>query len=106
MAQSVSERYDDIKRSTRAGHSVSYPYQIVKLGFTRWLPLPCPFYSDAAGGCRAYEPRGAVCRAYPVIFTGDDSYMSIRVTCDYGKDVLRSAYRRMLRDDPRSEIIL
>jgi Fe-S-cluster containining protein len=106
IARTVGQPYEDIRKKTTVGHSVPYAFQMVKLGFTRWLPLPCPFYSEERGGCEVYAARGVVCMVYPVIFTGDDTYMSIRVTCDYGKDVVMEAYKRVLRDDPKAEIIL
>ena len=106
IAECVGRPYEELRKNTRVGHSVSYPFQIVKLGFTRWLPLPCPFYNEDHNGCQTYSARGAVCRAYPIIFTGDDSYVSVRVTCDYGKDVLKVAYRRLLKDNPLAEITL
>jgi Fe-S-cluster containining protein len=106
IAKAVGQPYDDIRKNTSVGHAVPYAFQIVNLGFTRWLPLPCPFYSEEKGGCQAYSARGVVCRVYPVIFTGDDEYMSIRATCGYGKDVIVEAYKRVLREDPRAEIIL
>ena len=105
MALRTGQPYEDLRKKTTVGHSTPYAFQRVKLGITRWLPLPCPFH-DREKGCQAYEERGVVCRVYPIIFTGDDEYMSIRVTCDYGKDVLRAAYERLLQENPAAEMIL
>jgi Fe-S-cluster containining protein len=98
--------YESLKEKTAVGQVGSYPFQLTKLGFTRWLPLPCPFYSVEQNKCQVYPARAAVCRIYPVIFTGDDTYMSIRVTCDYGKDLIIGAYERLRTSDPNLEIKL
>ncbi len=105
MAEQVGRSYDEIKKNTGPGHATPYAYQVVKLGFTRWLPLPCPFYRDGSG-CQAYEVRPVVCRVYPIIFTGDDTYLSIRAGCDYGKDVIKDACAQLRATNPDLEIRL
>ncbi len=105
IARHLGQPYDDIKKRTGAGHAAPYAYQVVKLGFTRWLPLPCPFH-DEREGCQAYEVRPLVCRVYPIIFTGDDTYLSIRAGCDYGKDVIKGACARLRVTDPTLVISL
>ncbi len=95
-----------LRQRTIAGKLVPYAFQTTKLGFTRWLPLPCPFYSAEQNGCQVYSVRAVVCKIYPVVFTGDDTYMSIRVTCDYGKDVIIGAFERLRTSDPNLEIKL
>lgn len=98
--------YEDTKKRTKVGSVTPYAYQIVKLGFTRWLPLPCPFYKEEENTCLAYPARAVVCRSYPVVFTGDDAYISVRVTCEYGRDIVKKAYRRLREDNPGLEILL
>lgn len=105
IAGHLGQPYEEIKKKTRPGHTTPYAYQVVKLGFTRWLPLPCPFYREE-GGCQAYDVRPVVCRAYPIIFTGDDAYSSIRAGCDYGKDVIKGACARLRSSNPNLEIRL
>jgi Fe-S-cluster containining protein len=106
MTEYLNLPFEDVKRKTSVGHVTSYAYQVIELGFTRWLPLPCPFYSREQNGCLAYATRGIVCQVYPVVFTGDDTSMSIRVTCEYGKDIIREVYRRLRTEDPTLEITL
>ncbi len=106
MSEYIKVPYDDMKKKTTHGSVTPYAYQIVKLGFTRWLPLPCPFYSEEQNGCKSYPVRAIVCQAYPIIFTGDENYISVRVTCDYGKDIIRKTYERLKKDDPNLEILL
>jgi Fe-S-cluster containining protein len=105
MAEHAHEAYEALKARTAAGSATPYAFQVVKLGLTRWLPLPCPFYAQE-GGCRAYADRAVVCRTYPIIFTGDDTYMSIRVTCDYGKDLAVRVCERIRAADPGLRIDL
>lgn len=105
IAEYVHEPYDSLRAKTSAGNVTPYAFQVVKLGFTRWLPLPCPFYAEQ-GGCRAYPVRSVVCRTYPIIFTGDDTCMSIRVTCDYGKDLVSAVCKRLSSSDPTPEMNL
>jgi Fe-S-cluster containining protein len=106
MADHVHTPYDALKAKTVFGQVTSYAFDVTRLGFTRWMHLPCPFYSVEQNGCLAHPVRGAVCKVYPVVFTGDDTCMSIRVTCDYGKDVVKAAYKRLRETDPGLEIIL
>ena len=104
-ADYLEQQYDETRKKTTTGNVTAYAFQAVKLGFTRWLPLPCPFYG-AEGGCAVYPVRAVVCKTYPIIFTGDDSYMSIRVTCDYGKDIFSAVCERIVRENPGLEITL
>jgi Fe-S-cluster containining protein len=105
IADHLDRPYEEVRSATSVGNVTAYAFQAVKLGFTRWLPLPCPFYRDAEG-CAAYSVRAVVCKTYPIIFTGDDSYMSIRVTCDYGKDLFIAVCERIIRENPGLEITL
>jgi len=104
MADHTGQSYEDVKKNTGPGHAAPYAYQVIKLGFTRWLPLPCPFYGE--NGCRAYEVRPVVCQVHPIIFTGDDTYLSVRAGCDYGKDVIKSACARLRATNPETELRL
>jgi Fe-S-cluster containining protein len=105
MTEYLNLPYDDVKKKTTAGNVTSYAYQVVKLGFTRWLPLPCPFYSEN-NGCQSYPARALVCQVYPIIFTGDNTYISVRITCDYGKEIIRKAFKRLKKENPNLEILL
>ena len=105
IAEYAHEPYDSLRARTSEGNVTPYAFQVVKLGFTRWLPLPCPFYAEQ-GGCRAYPVRAVVCRTYPIIFTGDDACISIRVTCDYGKDLVSAVCKRLSSSDPKLEMNL
>jgi Fe-S-cluster containining protein len=98
--------YEDVKKQTKVGSVTPYAFQMIKLGFTRWLPLPCPFYNGEQNVCRAYSARSRVCQVYPIIFTGDDDYVSIRVTCEYGRDIVAGACKRLKEKDPNLEITL
>jgi Fe-S-cluster containining protein len=106
MTDQLHWSYEDIKNKTNVGSVTSLAFQITELGFTRWLPLPCPFYNTVQNECRAYSARSVVCRVYPIIFTGDDTCMSIRVTCDYGKDLVVKACKHVREKDPNLEITL
>jgi Fe-S-cluster containining protein len=106
MAELLRWNYEDIKRKTNPGDMTSMAFQIKELGFTRWLPLPCPFFSQEQCRCQAYTPRPVVCQVYPIIFTGDDTIMSIRLTCEYGRDITAAACRRLREKDPDLEITL
>ncbi len=97
---------ETLARNTVAGKTVPYSFQLIRLGFTRWLPLPCRFYDAERNGCQVYPVRAVVCQVYPIVFTGDDTYMSIRVTCDYGKDVFIGALESLRASNPGLEITL
>ncbi len=105
MADFVHFPNDALRAKTSAGSTTPYAFQVVKLGLTRWLPLPCPFFEEM-GGCQAYSVRAVVCRTYPIIFTGDDSQMSIRATCEYGRDLIVRVCKRLRISDPSLEIAL
>jgi Fe-S-cluster containining protein len=106
IAIHLNTPYEALREKTKVGQVVSYPYQVVKLGYTRWLPLPCPFYDAEQNGCQAYPVRPVVCKTFPVIFTGDDTYMSIKVSCDYGKDIVIEACKRLRAKEPDLEIVI
>ncbi len=106
IAEYLHTPYESLKEKTIVGQVVSYPFQLIKLGFTRWLPLPCPFYNAKENECKVYPVRSVVCKTFPVIFTGDDTYMSIKVNCDYGKDIIIEACKHLISNDPNLEIII
>jgi Fe-S-cluster containining protein len=106
IAIHLNTPYEALREKTKVGQVVSYPYQVVKLGYTRWLPLPCPFYDAEQNECRTYPVRPVVCKTFPVIFTGDDTYMSIKVSCDYGKDIVIEACKRLRAKEPDLEITI
>ncbi len=99
IASHLNTTYEALKEKTEVGQVVSYPYQVIRLGFTRWLPLPCPFFDKEQNECQVYPVRPVVCKTFPVIFTGDDTYMSIKVTCGYGKDIIIEACKRLRAND-------
>jgi len=98
--------YETLKEKTAVGKAVPYPFQMTKLAFTRWLPLPCPFYIVEHNECQVYPVRPVVCKIHPIIFTGDDTNMAIKINCDYGKDLIIGAYRYVRTNDPNLEIKL
>ena len=106
IAGFLRQPYESIEALTNVGKVVPYPFQKVKLSFTRWMPLPCPFFSDERNGCSVYKARPIVCKIHPIIFTGDDSYFSIKTNCDFGKDLVKAAFKMLRESDPSLEITL
>ena len=100
MAEFVHSPYEVMRSKTSQGNATPYAYQVVKLGLTRWMSLPCPFFADE-GGCQAYPVRAVVCKTYPIIFTGDDTQMSIRATCEYGREIIGCVCKRLRAADPQ-----
>ncbi len=98
--------YETLEEKTAVGKVVPHPFQMNKLSFTRWLPLPCPFYITEQNKCQVYPVRPVVCKIHPVIFTGDYTYISIKANCDYGKDLIIGAFRYVRTSDPNLEIKL
>ncbi len=95
-----------LKEMTVQGKIVPYPFQVTKLTFTRWLPLPCPYYIEESNRCRIYPVRPIVCKVHPIVFTGDNTSFAIKVNCDYGKDLVKSAFGYVRENDPDLEIKL
>ncbi len=106
IAEALTMPYDDLRQKTTFGHVTAYAFEPTKLGFTRWLPLPCPCYRPDPSSCTAQSARAQVCRVYPIVFTGEMSSIAIRVTCEYGKDIVVAAYKRVHEADPTLEITL
>jgi Fe-S-cluster containining protein len=106
MTEQLHWSYEETKKKTSVGSVSSLAFQVIELGYTRWLPLPCPFHDLEKNQCQAYSARAVVCQIYPIIFTGDDTCMSIRVTCDYGKDLVVKACQQLKAKNPNLEINL
>ncbi len=98
--------YEILEKRTSVGKVVPYPFDMTKLSFTRWLPLPCPFYDAEQNQCRVYPVRPVVCAVHPIIFTGDETYISIKTNCNYGKDLIKTAFKVLRERDPDLEVIL
>ena len=98
--------YEALKEKTAAGKFVPHPFRWASLASTRWLPLPCPFYIAEHNECQVYPVRPVVCKIHPIIFTGDDANMSIKVNCDYGKEILIGAYEYVSKNYPELEMKL
>jgi Fe-S-cluster containining protein len=108
IARFLNVPLDLIKEKTSPGKFVPHPFGWTKLNLssTRWLPLPCPFFDAEQNECRVHRVRPVVCKIHPVIFVGDPSSFSIKLNCDYGKDLVKKAYEMVKQKDPDCEIIL
>jgi Fe-S-cluster containining protein len=98
--------YETLEEKTSVGKAVPHPFQRNRLVSTRWLPLPCPFFVVEENKCQVYPVRPVVCKIHPIIFTGDYSFMSVKVNCDYGKDLIIGAFRYVRTSGPHLEIKL
>ena len=98
--------YETLKEKTAVGKFVLHPFQRTKMASTRWLPLPCLFYIVERNECQVYPVRPVVCKIHPIIFTGDDASMAIKVNCDYGKELVIGAYKYVRKNNPELEIKL
>ncbi|MDP6127759.1 MAG: YkgJ family cysteine cluster protein [Dehalococcoidales bacterium] len=106
IADHLHTTEEALRNMTTQGKIVPYPFQPTKLSFTRWLPLPCPFHIEEPNSCRIYPVRPIVCQVHPIIFTGDEASFAIKVNCDYGKDLVKSAFAYVRENDPELEIKL
>ncbi len=106
IASHLSLPFETLKEMTTDGKIVPYPFQMNRLATTRWLPLPCPFYDEKLKECQVYPVRPVVCQIHPIIFTGDYAYFAIKVNCDYGKDLIKAAFREVRRNNPELVIKL
>ncbi len=106
IADYLNTTYEALENESVRGKVVPHPFDITKISFTRWLPLPCPFHDDAPDSCRIYPERPVVCKIHPVIFTGDPESVAIKVNCDYGKEILKEAYKWVREREPDLEILL
>ncbi|MBN2238728.1 MAG: YkgJ family cysteine cluster protein [Dehalococcoidales bacterium] len=98
--------YQSMESQTKMGKWVPHPFGWTNLSSTRWLPLPCPFYDEETRQCQVHSARPVVCKIHPVIFTGELDSVSIKLNCDYGKDLVKTACKIAKKNDPGLEIIL
>ena len=68
--------YGELEEKTKMGKPVFHPDYMIGLSFTRYLPLPCPYYDAKARGCGIYEYRPIVCRMHPVVFGNTGRFQS------------------------------
>jgi Fe-S-cluster containining protein len=106
IARFLQVPYEIIEKKTMPGKFVPHPFGWTGLSSTRWLPLPCPFYDYEQNSCGVHNVRPVVCRIHPIIFIGDNASFSIKLNCDYGKDLIKTAYGWVKENDPDCEIIL
>ena len=97
---------DDMRARTTRSKIVPHPFKDqTQLSFTRWLPLPCPYYGQD-GRCQIYPVRPVVCSIHPVVFTEDNTRITIKANCDYGKDLIKAAFKDVRRSNPEMVIKL
>lgn len=109
IAAHLGDTYEEWRAKTEHGKVVVHPFEAqfdpTKLVFTRFLPLPCPFY-DKDGRCQVYPVRPIVCSIHPVVFTEDHSQITVRALCDYGKDIIKVAFKDVHKANPEMVIKL
>lgn len=106
IATHLGQTYEALTEKTARSKVVAHPFQPTKLFFTRWLPLPCPYHDEEHSGCRIYPVRPIVCSIHPVVFTEDNTHISIKANCDYGKDLIKAAFRDVRKSSPEMVIKL
>ncbi|MBI2850332.1 MAG: YkgJ family cysteine cluster protein [Chloroflexi bacterium] len=110
IAAHLGVTYDSWKEKTVSGKVVFHPFDSEldpsKLSFTRFLPLPCPFHDTEGKRCRIYPVRPIVCSIHPVVFTEDKSQIAIKANCDYGKDMIKAAFKDVRKKNPELVIKL
>ena len=77
-----------IKNGTKKGGQIRNPYPPYQVLSTKRLTQPCMFHDFKKKRCKVYQFRPLVCKIYPLIFNG--SVISLKVNCEYGKDLYRS----------------
>jgi len=90
-----------IKKGTKKGDQIrnpNPPYQVLD---TKWLTQPCMFHDFKKKRCQVYQLRPLVCKIYPLIF--NYSAISLKVNCEYGKDLYRSLMAE-IRNSAQSNI--
>ncbi|MFC1953548.1 YkgJ family cysteine cluster protein [Chloroflexota bacterium] len=100
IAAYLGTPYETLKQETVTGKILAIPFQQTRLSFTRWSPLPCPYYIETSGECRVYPVRPVVCKVHPIVFGGNIPYFTIKVNCDYGKDLIKGAFRDLRKENP------
>ncbi len=97
---------DAIEKQSQMGKWVPHPFGWTNLSSTRWLPQPCPLFNAETNQCSVHSVRPVVCKIHPVIFTGEHNSISIKLYCDYGKDLIKQACKIAKENDPNLEITL
>jgi Fe-S-cluster containining protein len=95
-----------LEEKTELGKYVAHPFGWTGMSSTRWLPLPCPFFNQEKNECSIHPVRPIVCKIHPLIFTSDYDSISVKLNCDYGKELILKAYEWARARDPKLEIIL
>ena len=106
IAEHTGLTYEALQERTLRSKVVAHPFEPTKLYFTRWLPLPCPYYDAEGKGCRIYAVRPIVCSIHPAVFTEDNTIISIKANCDYGKDLIKAAFKDARKSNPELVIKL
>ena len=106
IADHLHVPYEIMEQKTNPGKFVPHPFQWTGLSETRWMPQPCLFYDHETNKCTVHSVRPVVCRIHPIIFTGYIDNVSIKLNCDYGKDLIIKAYEWVKEKDPDFELIL
>ncbi len=100
IAHHLHSHYETLKKKTVEGKNLNSPFQSNQVAITRRLPLPCPFYNEKTNDCQVHLVRPTVCTIYPVIFGENNTYIDIKVNCDYGKDLAISALKNLKMNNP------
>jgi Fe-S-cluster containining protein len=82
-----------VKKGTKKGGQIKNPDPPYEVLNTKWLTLPCMFYDLKKKQCGVHELRPVVCKIYPLVF--HHSIISLKVNCEYGKDLYRSLMEEM-----------
>ena len=106
IAEHTGLSLETLQERTTRSKVVEHPFEPTKLYFTRWLPLPCPYHDSEAGACRIYPVRPIVCSIHPVCFTEDNSQISIKANCEYGKEIIKAAFKDVRKSNPELVIKL
>jgi Fe-S-cluster containining protein len=106
IAEHTGLPVETLKERTARGKVVAHPFEPEKLSYTRWLPLPCPYHAAEKGACKIYPVRPIVCSIHPVVFTEDNTQISIKCNCEYGKDIIKAAFRDVRTNSPELVIKL
>ena len=100
IARHLDLPYETLKEKTRSGQNSDAYWPLSDIISTRLLPLPCPFYVEKTNVCQVYQVRPRVCVIYPIVSAGDDNSFSIKINCEYGKEIAISALRLLKRNNP------
>ena len=106
IAEHTKMPWKTLKEKTLKGKVGIHPFEQDKFSYTRWLPLPCPYHDAEKGACRIYPVRPIVCSIHPVVFTEDNTQISIKCNCDYGKDLIKAAFKDVRTNSPEMVIRL